>query len=111
MQCATARLLGRMLSSLLIEPNDVSAGIAKAGGYFRSVSADRLDDLTAVFLNEVERGLNVIHHDIEKQTGLIQSWPVKYPCAADLTYAIVEGDGAVAPRANIPVKDLLVKFG
>jgi len=96
---------------LLIQANDVSSGITKAGGDLGSVGADGLNNLTTVFDDQIGSRLYAIHHDVKKQTGPVRRRPPNDPCSTDLADAIIKGDTAITTSSHIPAEDLFVEFG
>src|SRR5262249_39622928 len=56
------------LTRLLIEPEHVPSGIAKTGGDFRCVCADRLHDLPTICSQLVEGRRDAVHHDVNEES-------------------------------------------
>lgn len=96
---------------MLIEAENVAAGIAEAGGDFWGVCADGLGDFAAVGGDGDDGGGHVVNHDVNHQAGSCGWGAIEGPDAADFADAVVEGDGAVAAFANVPAKNFFVEGG
>src|SRR5260370_36061036 len=92
--------------ALVVEADDVSRGVAESCRDFRRVGADRLHDLTVVRNNLVERGGNVVDHDVNQKTGLRRGRASPYPRPAHLPDPVVKRGAPVTPLPDGPAKDL-----
>ena len=63
------RLLRRTIG-LLIKTKDIARRIAEPGGDFGRVRPERLDYLTSMRDDRVNRGGDAIHHDVEQEARL-----------------------------------------
>src|SRR5262245_58540120 len=95
---------------LLIKAEDVSGGVAEAGGDLGGIGADGLDDLAARGHDCIARVGNAVAHDVDQESRLRGSRTTGNPCAADLAHAIVKGLAPVSTTPNIPTEDSLVKL-
>jgi hypothetical protein len=98
------------LAAVLVDAEDVAAGIAKVSDDLAGVRVDGQDDLAAVGGDEVDGGGGAVDHDGDDDARIGEWAAVENPHAADLD-AVVEGYGPVAVLAQLPAEDGGVKGG
>ena len=96
---------------MLIQTDDVAAGIAKAGGDLGRVGADGLNDYTSVGNDSFNGFGDAVDHDVKKKTGIAGGRAPSYPGAAHFADAVVKSEAAVAARADVPSKNLFIESG
>jgi hypothetical protein len=96
---------------MLVEAEDVAAGIAEACGDFGGVGADGLGDFASVGGDRGDSGGHVVNHNVNHEAGSCGWRAIQCPDAADFADAVVEGDGPVTARANFPAKNFFVEGG
>src|SRR5438132_201829 len=96
---------------LLVQADDVSRRVAEPCRNFRRVGANRLDDLTAIRDNRVERRGDVVDHDVNQKTWLRRRGASTYPRSAHLPDSVVKGGPSVTALPDGPGKDLFVEIG
>src|SRR5262249_51554068 len=77
---------------LLVQPEHVAARIAETGRDLGGIGAHGLHDLAAGGGDLVDRGLDLIDHDVDEESGARHGRAPGDPGAADLAEAVVEGE-------------------
>jgi hypothetical protein len=101
----------RALGGWLVEADDVSCGIAEAGGDFGGVGADGLDDFAAVSYDRVHRCGYAAYHDVNEEAGFCRGRATEDPSAVDFADGVVKGSAAIAAFADGPAEDLFLEVG
>src|SRR5215472_415452 len=99
------------LSRMLVEPDDVSAGVTEARCDLRRVGPDGLDDFAAVGDDGLDRSGHAVHVNIEQESGRCAGRTPKHPRTAYRADRVVKRSAAVTAFPDVPVEDLFVKVG
>lgn len=95
---------------MLVDAENVAAGIAEVSDDLAGVGVDGQNDLAAVGGDEVDGSSGVVDHDRDNDAGVGERAAVENPHAADLD-AVIEGYGAVAVLAQLPTEDVGIEGG
>src|SRR5215510_25973 len=93
----------------LVKADDVSGWIGKPSGYLGSIHTHRLNDLTTVRNNFLNRNVDVVNHNIKQQPNLCHRLSVEDPRAANLADGIVKSCGAITALSDIPSEYFFIK--
>src|SRR5512138_2460792 len=104
-------LSSRRAGRLLIQSENVSAGVAEARCDLGRIDADRLNDLAPMSGDGIDGHANVVDHDVDDETGIAGRWATLDPGAAHGARAIVERQVAVTACSHLPAEHRLVERG
>ena len=75
---------------MLVEAENVAAGIAETRGNFWGVGADGLCDFAAIGGDRGDGGGHIVNHDVNHEAGSCGGRAIEDPHAADFVDAVVE---------------------
>src|SRR2546425_5306252 len=94
---------------LLVEANDVAAGVPESRRHLGRVHAYRLHNLAPARDDRVDGRANIVDHDVKQQARRCPWWSSADPSAAHLPCRVVEGSMTIAPLSYVPAEHLLVE--
>src|SRR5205823_14639398 len=104
-------IAGSRPAGLLIEADHVARRVAKPRRDLGRIRADRLDDLSSLRDDAIERGGDAVDHDVEEHADLGRRLATRHPGSAHLAGGVVECEVTVATRPDLPAEDLRVEVG